>query len=64
MEPPDINETLKLAVESSEDDPQMFALFLTATVGAWVSRGIITEAVAVKAITLLHRLHPDIDVDA
>lgn len=55
-----LNDALKLAVEQSDGDAQLFALLLTAPLAGWMVQGFLDEDVASRAIALLHQLHPDV----
>lgn len=53
---------LETAVQNSEGNPQQFAYYLTAPIAALLGTGIISEDACMKAISMLHKLHPDVSV--
>lgn len=54
----EVEQALQLALEQSEGNPQQFAFFLAAPFAGWGASGAISEAVAFKAVEMLHALHP------
>ena len=58
----ELNAALKLALQHSDGDPEAFAFHLTAPLAGWMGQGLLDEETAVKAIDLLHKLHPHFTV--
>jgi hypothetical protein len=58
----ELNDALKLALESSNGNPEAFAFYLTAPLAGWMTQGMIDADTALEAIRLLHQLHPSISV--
>jgi hypothetical protein len=58
----ELNQALKITLEHSHGDPQMFAFLLTTPLSRWMLNGMLDSKVAAEAIELLHKLHPPVDL--